>query len=145
MIHDDIKDCFAEAVRSVASNISAYVLNPDKDLTRAKKSRLTSCSLLWSPAVLPAQNLNCSIFSTWMRNHRLLPPLTSSGQNSDPRLWKLFSGTLTALCRTPKIHLATDTFLLMALPLPSLASLPLHRKNILCQKGIPQKGFTVCI
>lgn len=37
MIHDKIKKCFAEAVRSVASNISAYVLNPDKDLTRTKK------------------------------------------------------------------------------------------------------------
>lgn len=37
MIHDEIKNCFTEAVRSVASNISAYVLNPDKDLTRTKK------------------------------------------------------------------------------------------------------------
>lgn len=37
MLHDKIKTLFSEAVGSVASNISCYVVNLDKDLTRTKK------------------------------------------------------------------------------------------------------------
>ena len=37
MIHEKIKNYFSEAVNSVASDISHYAMNPDKDLTRRKK------------------------------------------------------------------------------------------------------------
>lgn len=37
MMHEKIKHLFSEAVSSVVSNISDYVVNPDKDLTRCKK------------------------------------------------------------------------------------------------------------
>ncbi len=37
MSHEKIKNLFSEAVRSVASDISQYVIHPEKDLTRNKK------------------------------------------------------------------------------------------------------------
>lgn len=37
MLHEKIKNLFSEAVRSVASDISQYVIHPEKDLTRNKK------------------------------------------------------------------------------------------------------------
>ena len=37
MTHDSIKTAFSDAVNHVASNISAYVINPDRDLTRNRK------------------------------------------------------------------------------------------------------------
>ncbi len=37
MSHEKIKSFFSEAVNHVASNISQYTVNPDKDLTRVKK------------------------------------------------------------------------------------------------------------
>lgn len=37
MLHNKIKDSFSDAVNYVASNISNYTVNPDKDLTRTRK------------------------------------------------------------------------------------------------------------
>ena len=37
MLHNKIKDAFSDAVNYVASNISQYAVNPDKDFTRARK------------------------------------------------------------------------------------------------------------
>ena len=37
MLHEKIKNLFSEAVSSVVSNISQYVIHPEKDLTRNKK------------------------------------------------------------------------------------------------------------
>lgn len=37
MTHDSIKTAFSDAVNHVASNISAYVINQDRDLTRNRK------------------------------------------------------------------------------------------------------------
>ena len=37
MSHEKIKNLFAEAVASVSSDISSYVIHPEKDFTRNKK------------------------------------------------------------------------------------------------------------
>ena len=37
MLHNKIKDSFSDAVNYVASNISKYTVNPDKDFTRTRK------------------------------------------------------------------------------------------------------------
>jgi len=47
MLHQIIKALFSSAVNSIASNISQFTVNPEKDLTRSKSSLLINLSLLW--------------------------------------------------------------------------------------------------
>ena len=58
--HDSIKSAFSDAVNLVASNMSLYAVDPDRNLVRNRKIDAANSFLLWFPVVLPAPNWNFS-------------------------------------------------------------------------------------
>ena len=97
MFHQTIKSLFTTAVASIASNISQYTINPEKDLTRNRKFPADKLiSFLVSEGSSSTKNELLDFF-----NMDVLAPSTSAlinnVQSLNPRPWKLFLNCLTHL------------------------------------------------
>ena len=81
MLHEKIKNLFSEAVSSVVSNISKYVIHSEKDLTRNKKFPTDKLLPIWYPVVLQVLKLSYLIFLAWLLIHHLLQRLINNVPN----------------------------------------------------------------
>lgn len=90
MFHEKIKHLFSSSVNSVVSNISEYVVDPQKDFTRNKKSRLTDLFLFWFLRDPLPQKMKCWISLACMWINLLILSLTGREPNSNRKHLKLY-------------------------------------------------------
>nr|WP_314506691.1 hypothetical protein [uncultured Lachnoanaerobaculum sp.] len=136
MTHEFIKTTFSDAVNHVASNISLYTLNPDRDLTRNSKfnaskfiSFMVSCGSSSTKLELPdffGLDSNVPSSSAFNQQRAKLKPDV---------LETVFT-TSTPLSVIKREHLTATSLLRTDPLLLSLAGLPFALLNILCQQTI---------
>lgn len=99
MIHQQIKDLFFSSVEHVVSDISQYAVHPDFDFQRSRK--IPAQKLISFLISQGSSSTRVEMLDFWglILSCQLLLRSTTSGQNSNPRHWKLYSGTLIPLLR----------------------------------------------
>lgn len=144
MFHEKIKSLFSSAVHSVSSIISEFTANPGSDLTRHRKLPAEKLiTFLVSQGASGTKN-ELLDFLIWIHRLRLLPPSTSSGQNSGLMPLSWCSGiSILQLPHQTGLPLIIVLLLLTVPALPSPADLPLLPPNILCLRDILPGAFTL--
>ncbi len=144
MSHEKIKSFFSEAVNYVASNISQYTVNPDKDLTRIKKL---------GPHKLLSFMVSCGSSSTkielldFFGLHADIPSASAFNQQRaklKPEALEAVFRQFNSSVQADKKHRTTVFLPQMAQPLLFLVNPAFPLRNTLYQKGILQKAFIVC-
>ena len=144
MPHESIKAAFSSAVNHVAANISLYVVDPGKDLTRNRK--------IGTAKLIPFM-VSCGSSSTRVEllDFFGLDSNAPSASAFSQQRAKLKPDALEAVFRqfnssvlTMEKSLTIVSLLRMVPLLLFSVNLLLHHLNTLFQKDIRQKDFTVC-
>ncbi|WP_373266915.1 hypothetical protein [Hungatella hathewayi] len=145
MSHESVKAVFSDSVNHIASNISLYVVDPGKDLTRNRKM---------GPANLISFMVSCGSSSTRLEllDFFDMDPNAPSASAYNQQRVKLKPDALEAV-----FHQFNSSVMAMEKTLPVVSLLPtvppllfsanllFPLRNTLFLKDIQPKGFIVCI